>query len=69
MTTMFFQHLTTKFRLYSDYSYGINSVQWPDAIEPFVAIPEGDRTTDEFAETYQLYYYQAEGGEITKEQI
>ncbi len=68
MTMMFFPAvLTNKFRLYSDYSHGINSVQWPDAIEPFgEAIPAGDRTTDEFAETYQLYYYHPEDGEITE---
>ena len=65
--TFFPATIKSKFRLYSDYSHGINSAQWPDAIEPFgEAIPAGDRTTDEFAETYQLYYYQPENGEITE---
>jgi hypothetical protein len=54
-------NLTKKFKLYSDFSHGHDSAQWPDAVGPFGS---GDPSTDEFAKPFPLYYHQPEGGDL-----
>lgn len=53
--------LNTKFKLYADFSHGINSVQWKDSN---VAFQDASGNTNENGDSYEspylLYYYQAE---------
>jgi len=54
--------LSTKFKLYADFSNGIDSKQWPDAKGAFGEEPDADHLLDEeFEEPYLLYYYQEDG--------
>ena len=52
--------LATKFKLYADYSHGINSNQWKDAPGALGGEPDPEHLVegdDAFEETYLVYYY------------
>lgn len=61
----FISSLTEKFKLYGDYSHGVNSNQWPDEVGPFGndADPEYS-SEDGFEDPYVLYYYQKDGATL-----
>jgi hypothetical protein len=61
----FFAELSNQFKLYADWSHGVNSQQWAEEMGAFGNEPDPDHLEDEEYESpYPIYYYQEEGGEI-----
>lgn len=53
------------FQLYADFSHGVNSVQWKDSMQPFVA-GASEPANDEFEEPWLIYYHKEDGAsEVT----
>jgi len=63
----FAAQMTSQFKLYADWSHGVDSAQWPDEKGAFGEDPDPDRLADEeFEKPYLLYYHETSSGVKTE---